>query len=135
MFENHIVQKKGFRNVRKGGKLTGYEVQLRIPYYRGIPMSCVNQIKLTVDGEEVERKNMYCTVQGESFTMDQLTTAINHRWAMTEPITMFVFKDGGLEKGEHDVSAYVELRISYQPHPNTGADSKVLKLEEMELEV
>lgn len=35
---------------------------------------------------------------------------------------------GGLENKEHMIEAFVSLRISYQPHPNTGADKKILKL-------
>lgn len=129
MFEQYLVNPKGFRNVRKDDQVTGYEVQLRIPYYRGLPMSCVEVIELTVDGEEVVNDDMAITVKGETFTFAELPTAINHRWEMIETITVFVKKPGGLTEGEHKVHAFVSLRISYLPFNNVGDDEKVLVLE------
>ncbi|WP_429947304.1 C-glycoside deglycosidase beta subunit domain-containing protein [Enterococcus sp. DIV1297f] len=129
MFEKYLVHPKGFRNVYEQQEITGFEVQLRIPYYRGLPMSCVEVIDLTIDGEKVAVKDMIITVKGESFTFDELATAINHRWEMIETITVFVKKPGGLAAGEHTIHAFVSLRISYLPFNNVGDDKKTLQLE------
>ncbi|EOH88382.1 C-glycoside deglycosidase beta subunit domain-containing protein [Enterococcus pallens] len=129
MFEQYLVNPNGFRNVKEDDQVIGYEVQLRIPYYRGLPMSCVEVIDLTVDGEEVANEDMAITVKGETFTFAELPTAINHRWEMIETITVFVKKPGGLAEGEHKVHAFVSLRISYLPFNNVGDDEKVLVLE------
>lgn len=130
MFEKYLVNPKGFRNVRKNEEITGYEVQLRVPYYRGIPMSCVEVIDLTVDGEKVNNDDMLITVKGETFKFSELPTVINHRWEMIETITVFVDKPGGLASGEHKIHCFVSLRISYLPFNNVGDDEKVLVLEE-----
>lgn len=130
MFEKYLIHPSGFRNVAKEHEVIGYEVQLRVPYYRGIPMSCVEVIDLNVDDELVDNSKMKITVKGETFTFDELPTAINHRWAMTETITVFVEHPGGLTKGEHVIKGYVSLRISYLPFNNDGKDEKVLTLEE-----
>ncbi|MBP1042355.1 hypothetical protein I6N95_15145 [Vagococcus sp. BWB3-3] len=129
MFEKYLVNPTGFRNVEKDGEVIGYEVQLRIPYYRGLAMSCVEVIDLTVDEESVSNQAMLITVKGETFTFAELPTAINHRWEMIETITVFVNQPGGLQAGEHKVHAFVSLRISYLPFNNTGEDEKVLVLE------
>lgn len=129
MFEQYLVNPNGFCNVKEDDQVIGYEVQLRIPYYRGLPMSCVEVIDLTVDGEEVANEDMAITVKGDTFTFAELPTAINHRWEMIETITVFVKKPGGLAKGEHKVHAFVSLRISYLPFNNVGDDEKVLVLE------
>lgn len=129
MFEKYLVHPKGFRNVKKEDKVIGYEVQLRIPYYRGLMMSCVEVIDLDIDGEKVDTADMLITVKGDTFKFDELPTAINHRWEMIETITVFVNKEGGLSEGEHKVHAFVSLRISYLPFNNTGEDEKVLMLE------
>lgn len=129
MFEQYLVNPNGFRNVKEDDQVIGYEVKLRIPYYRGLPMSCVEVIDLTVDGEEVANEDMAITVKGETFTFAELPTAINHRWEMIETITVFVKKPGGLAEGEHKVHAFVSLRISYLPFNNVGDDEKVLVLE------
>lgn len=129
MFEKYVVHPNGFRNVRDAEQIIGYEVQLRVPYYRGIPMSCVQELKLKVDDEAVAPEDMTIIVKDESFAYHELSTAIHHRWEMTDPITIFVAKPGGLSAGEHKVHGFVSLRISYQPHPNVGEDEKTLVLE------
>ncbi|MDT2598477.1 DUF6379 domain-containing protein [Enterococcus hulanensis] len=129
MFEQYLVNPEGFRNVSEENQIIGYEVQLRIPYYRGLPMSCVEVIDLLVDGEKVANEDQLITVKGETFTFAELPTVINHRWEMTETITVFVKKQGGLAQGEHKVHAFVSLRISYLPFNNEGEDEKILVLE------
>ncbi|CQR24153.1 hypothetical protein BN1356_00514 [Streptococcus varani] len=130
MFEKYLVNPQGFRNVTKEGKTIGYEVQLRIPYYRGLYMSCVEVVDLTVDGVEVPNEDKLFKVKGDVFKWSELPTVIHHRWAMTEPLTVFLKKDGGLSEGEHTVHGFVSLRISYLPFNNEGDDTKVLVLEE-----
>lgn len=129
MFEKYLINPQGFRNKTKEERKIGYEVQLRIPYYRGLYMSCVEVIDLTVDGEKVSNDDMKIKVQGEVFTFAELPTVINHRWAMTEPLTVFVKKEGGLSEGSHTLHGFVSLRISYLPFNNEGEDEKVLVLE------
>lgn len=129
MFEKYLVHPEGFQNISENNEVVGYEVQLRIPYYRGLYMSCVEVIDLTIDGEKVSNDDMLITVKGETFTFAELPTVINHRWEMTETITVFVKKAGGLSKGEHKVKAFVSLRISYLPFNNVGNDEKVLVIE------
>lgn len=130
MFEQYLVHPTGFRNVHEHNQTIGYEVQLRIPYYRGLPMSCVQEITLKIDEFEVPHEAMTIAVNGECFAYDELSTAINHRWEMVDTITVRVNKPDGLPAGQHKVHAFVSLRISYQPHPNIGEDEKVLQLEE-----
>lgn len=129
MFEKYLVNPEGFRNVTEHNQVIGYEVQLRIPYYRGIPMSCVEVLDLTIDDQKVPNEEMLITVKGETFTFSELPTVINHRWEMIETITVFVNKVGGLTAGEHKVHAFVSLRISYLPFNNVGDDEKILVLE------
>ena len=130
MFEKYLVSPNGFRNVTKNDKIIGYEVQLRIPYYRGLYMSCVEVVDLTVDGEDISNSDKLFKVQGEVLSFEELPTAINHRWAMTEPLTVFVKKEGGLSDGEHKIHSFVSLRISYLPFNNEGEDEKVVVLED-----
>lgn len=129
MFEKYLVHPEDFRNIAKNSKIIGFQVKLRIPYYRGIPMSCVQEITLKLDDQPVPHEKMTIEVKRETFKYSELSTAINHRWEMSDTITVFVEKEGGLSKGEHKVHGYVRLRISYQPHPNIGEDEKLLVLE------
>lgn len=130
MFEKYLIADKGFRNVVKGQETIGYEFKIRIPYYRGIPLSCLETIDIQVDGEVIPHEDMIITVDTGSFEYHELETVINDRWEMNRPLTVFVKKTGGLSDGEHLIKAFVSIRISYQPHNNTGENEKRLVLEE-----
>ncbi|WP_175639621.1 C-glycoside deglycosidase beta subunit domain-containing protein [Metabacillus schmidteae] len=128
MFEKYLISEKTFCNVEKRGEIVGYKVGLRIPYYRGITLSCINEINLIINGKSISHDDMTVEVETGSFPYSEISTVINNRWEMTEEAVIFVRAPGGLEDKEHTIEAFVSLRISYQPHPNTGADKKILKL-------
>ena len=130
MFEQYMVCEDGFRNVVKDGDIIGFEVKLRIPYYRGIALSLINSIDLEIDGESFSSEEMTFSVETGSFPYNELSTVINNRWEFGEKATLFVKKADGLLEGTHKVHAIVNLRISYLPWPNIGEDSKNITLEE-----
>lgn len=130
MFEQYLVCEDGFRNVVTEGTIVGFEVKLRIPYYRGIALSLINSIDLEIDGVSFPREDMTFSVETGSFPYNELSTAINNRWEFGEKATLFVKKEEGLSEGTHNVHAIVNLRISYLPWPNIGEDTKNIKIEE-----
>lgn len=129
VFEQYMVCEDGFRNVVKDGDVVGYEVKLRVPYYRGIALSLINSIDLEVDGVSYSHNDMVFSVETGSFPYNELSTVINNRWEFGEKATLFVKKQGGLAEGIHKVNAVVNLRISYLPWPNIGVDTKHITLE------
>ncbi|PLS05399.1 C-glycoside deglycosidase beta subunit domain-containing protein [Neobacillus cucumis] len=130
MFEQYLVCEDGFRNVVEDGKAVGFEVKLRIPYYRGIALSLINSIDLEINDQSYAHDDMIFSVETGSFPYHELSTVINNRWEFGEKATLFVKKPGGLEAGMHKVHAVVNLRISYLPWPNIGDDTKHISLEE-----
>jgi hypothetical protein len=36
LLERDLIQSTGFRNVREGGEVTGFQLRVRIPNYRGL---------------------------------------------------------------------------------------------------
>ncbi|MBT2721156.1 DUF6379 domain-containing protein [Bacillus sp. ISL-46] len=130
MFEQYLVCEDGFRNVVKEGEIVGFEVKLRIPYYRGLALSMINSIDIEVNGIPFAHEDMVFSVETGSFPYSELSTVINNRWEMGEKAALFVKKTGGLTEGIHEVHAVVNLRISYLPWPNIGDDTKHITLEE-----
>jgi len=130
VFEQYLVCEEGFRNVEDNGEIIGFELKIRIPYYRGIALSLINHIELEVNGTAFLQDDMVFTVNSGSFPYKELATVINNRWEFGEKATLFVRKQGGLNPGEHQVRVFVSLRISYLPWPNIGENQKILTLEE-----
>lgn len=122
MFDTNVFIEGTCKNTEVDGKVVGYELQTNITYYRGVPLSMVNDIKVKVDGVQAPREDLLCSVDdGEYwFTLDEMETVVNHKWEYSKPMIIRVAKDGGLEKGEHEVELTVIVRTAYIPIPLEG---------------
>jgi Domain of unknown function (DUF6379) len=130
VLEQDIIQQKGFRNVGVG-ELTGFQVAVRCPYYRGIWASLLEGVELTVDGETFGADQVRWTLAGTAFTRGELPEATNARWPFEEPAVLTVDKPGGLDPGLHDVQVAVTWRWSYIPvemQPTTNISTRKLVL-------
>jgi hypothetical protein len=126
MFDQYIVCEEGFRALSDGR--TGGVVEVRMPYYRGLTLSMVEAVDLTVDGQPVPPARTTFTVHGNTYRFDQLPTVTDDRWEMGERAELAFETDQPLAAGEHDVAVAVRLRISYMPVPGGGRDRKRLSL-------
>lgn len=126
MFDNNVFIEGSCKNTVIDGKITGYEMQTHITYYRGIPLSMVNDIRVKTDGEAVQREQIICSVDGGEywFTLDEMKTVVGHKWEFGEPMIVRVKKEGGLETGEHKVELTVIVRTAYIPVPLEGVKER-----------
>ena len=72
MFDKYIIVTEGFRNTtadRQPRSRDGYELGIRLPYYRGLGLSMVEAIDLTVDGTPVPAEALTLTVHGNSYAV------------------------------------------------------------------
>ena len=92
-----------------------------ITYYRGIPLSMVNHIKVETDGVEVPRENIRFTPDHiDWFTLDEMETVAGIKWEYDQKATVRVLQEGGLPKGVHKVRLTVCTRTAYIPFPLEG---------------
>lgn len=128
MFDNNVFIEDSCHNVIVENKTIGYELQTYITYYRGIPLSMVNNIRVTTDGVEVPREDIRCTVDGGEywFTLDEMKTVVEHKWEFGEPMTVRVLKDGGLSRGSHEIDLNVIVRTAYIPVPLDGHKTRTV---------
>jgi hypothetical protein len=118
MYDKHILSDEGARSVWEDGRKVGYCVNLKINYYRGLPLCCVDEIALTVDGEEVDPETMYLQHNGREYPYldilkDDFPT--DFYWLFGEKLRVVVKKEGGIEQGRHTVSVVLKTRRSYTP--------------------
>lgn len=130
MFDNNVFIEGTCKNTSEDGRITGYELQTHITYYRGIPLSMVNDIQVKTDGEEVPRDQIRCSVDGGEywFTLDEMKTVTGHKWEFGEPMTVRVAQKNGLEKGEHKVELTVIVRTAYIPVPLKGVKERTVTI-------
>lgn len=121
MFDNNVFKENTCVNVEEDGKVIGFEMQTNITYYRGIPMSMIEYIKVAVDGEEVPTEDIRISLEKEDwFTLKEAETVTTYKWEYGEPLYVRVMKDGGLSKGTHRVKLTVATRTAYIPVPLEG---------------
>lgn len=116
LLERDLIQSTGFRNVREGGEITGFQFRVRIPNYRGLSASLIDGISVRVDDlVDVGPDVPLWTLGGTTYTLQQLWDSDDARWPLEEAAVVTVPLPGGLPDGTHEVSVEVLLRASYVP--------------------
>lgn len=101
------------------------QVEVRIPWYRAVPGSCIGQAKLTIDGAEVPVETLRWGMNGREFTFEELSTNVEEWWFPADSAVLS--GDLPVEAGaEHEVT--VELTV-YIPYIIIG-DGETLHIEE-----
>ncbi|GGI47456.1 hypothetical protein BCL57_002153 [Agromyces flavus] len=104
---------------------TRASVEVRLPWYRALPASCIAGAKLSVDGVEAPAESLRWEMNGRTFTFAELVPNTEEWWFPTDSAVL----SGDVpvaEDGEHKVA--VEL-VLYIPYIVIGAD-EVLHIEE-----
>jgi hypothetical protein len=130
MFDNNVFLQNSCHNVSKDGKIIGYGLRTYITYYRGIPLSMVNDIQVEIDGEKATREDILFSAEGDDwFTLDEMETVTTYKWEYDQAAFILVKKEGGLSKGKHDVKLTVITRTAYIPVPLKGEKCRQVIIE------
>lgn len=100
-------------------------VEVRIPWYRALPGSCIAGATLTVDGVEAPAESLRWGMNGEEFTFAELETNTEQWWFPTDSAVL----SGDLAI---DPDAAHEVRVGlslYIPYIIIG-DGETLRIEE-----
>ena len=128
MYDKYMIVGEEFKNVKEDGKVTGYQLGVRLPYYRGVVLSLVGEMDLTVDGEKVPSEQMTVTIGGKTYPLSQLENEPVAKWEFGNVGIVTVKKPGGLPAGDHKVEYRQNMKNYYVPGGFWGNDSKVLKI-------
>lgn len=129
MFDKYMICEDTVHNVSAGGRVTGFEFGARLPYYRGLGLSMVEDIAVTVDGERIAPEKITLSLRGKTWPLAALETEYEERWEMGEIATIRVERPGGLGSGPHEITLTEQLRVSYMPFPLAGKDTKVVRVD------
>lgn len=111
----YLVDKKDIRNViTADGNRPGFEIQLRIPYYRGVALSMIDDLSVTVGMDTFPKEQLVFTVDGHSYTWPQIETVTTLRWEYGQKATVFVPLEFGIFSGRpQKVEIACAIRMSY----------------------
>ena len=99
-------------------------VEVRIPWYRAIPASCIADVELRVDGAAAPRESITWTMNDRTFRLDELPQETDEWWYVLDSavVSADLPVDGD---GEHTVEVGLKLYIPY-----IITDHGVLQIEE-----
>ena len=94
----------------------GAEIDVRLPWYRSLPISVVVVGSLKVDGQEVPPSGIRFEVNGKSFGLDQLPAQAGEFWFVLDS-SVLRLPDVRVQPGtNHDVELQLNLYPPYVPH-------------------
>ena len=111
--DKHIVGTQGFRNIAVNGRALGYRVTVRLSYYRALPLSCAEEIHLSVDGVAVSSDTITLCLNEKRFSLDQLRDLYVECWSIITDGTFEVACPAGLAAGVHEVEIQLVCRSPY----------------------
>ena len=129
MFEKYMIVDDNLKNVvNKNGKAQGFQIGARLPYYRGVSLSMVEEIEVTLNGKILPQDKIDITVHGNTYNLEQRENETDDRWEMGEVATLTVQKKGGLPTGEHTLGLKINIRIGYLPFPAIRTATKKITI-------
>ncbi len=113
MFDRFIINDTGFRNLYEKGERIGFVVNARINYYRGIPLSMLEDVKVVVDGEVFTTDAMHFVVRDVRYSFAEMNETSDINWFFGDDLRIEISKPGGLTPGKKEVEMYLTPRNSY----------------------
>ena len=128
MYDKYVIVGEEFRNVVRDGKVIGFQVGERLPYYRGVVLSLLGETRLTVDGELVPLEKITLTVNGISLPLTAVADEPVVKWEFGDVGILTVARPGGLTPGAHKLVLYQHVKTPYIPRGVAATDEKVLTI-------
>jgi len=89
-----------------------FSVDVRIPWYRAVPASCIHDVTVRVDGQTAAPDAMRFELNGRERQLAELPDLVDEPWFTTDSLT--VTGDLDIEPAaEHDVFVNLKLYIPY----------------------
>lgn len=109
-FDEKVLRR--LANETEGSRSIGYVLDVGFNYYRGTPISAVERLELSVDGERIDDARILVEINGKYLRVPQLAHAFTEYWGVKTPIRLHVAGEA-LPPGEHDVDLVCECRVVY----------------------
>jgi hypothetical protein len=102
------------------------EVEVRIPWYRALPGSCIAGAVLRIDGVPAAEESLRWTMNGRTFRFEELVDETGEWWFPTDSAVLS--GEVPVEPGDAEHEVDVDLKL-YIPYIVIG-DNEVLHIEE-----
>lgn len=91
----------------------GVAFDVRIPWYRSLPYSCVEGLDVKIDGEAVDPARLRIELGGESYRLSDLPPLHERWWYVADAAAVTAPLDEPPAAGEHELDVTLSMRIPY----------------------
>jgi hypothetical protein len=93
----------------------GFAFDIRLNWYRALPLSCVDGLEVTFDQTLVGPNSVTISLNGRTRALGDLEDLTNEWWYVTDPATVEV-RSEGVARGPHELDVALSMRIPYLVH-------------------
>ena len=88
-------------------------VEVRLPWYRALPGSCISEVAFSVDGVAATPESLRWTMNGRTFRLDELTDEVDEWWFPADSVLVEGDVNVAVGEQEHRVDVELKLFIPY----------------------
>lgn len=108
MMQSRVVSDNGLKATS-----TGFDVDVRLPWYRALPLSVVEVKEVEFDGETIDLSKVNFDLNGKTLKLDELRPRTGEWWYVLDSALLHV-NHAPIEKGsKHVVAVTIAVRPPY----------------------
>jgi hypothetical protein len=92
---------------------TGYRIDVRLPWYRSLPISTVEVGEVSIDGRVIDPSRVKFELEGRSYPLTDMADQVDTVWFVLDSAFLDVETPEPPAAGEHDVSVTLNLYPPY----------------------
>jgi hypothetical protein len=108
-----LISDDNLTNVIVGDVTIGYEFKIKYPSYRGVFLSCIEQLEFFIDDQPIDKQNIFFYLNGKQFLIDELPELFKEYWFVSNKATIRVLDKHGITTGSHKVRVFMKHRVPY----------------------
>jgi hypothetical protein len=94
----------------------GYEVGIRLNWYRSLPLSCVETVRLALDGTWVDPDMIRFRINNHDYRLSELAEQLEEFWFVQDAAILHIDQPGKVATGEsHTIEVEIGFRAPYIP--------------------
>lgn len=91
----------------------GFAIDVRLPWYRSLPLSVVDVVDVAIDGVSIAPDAMLFELEGETLALDQLRQLTGKYWYVLDSAVLRVNHVPLAKGSEHEISVAICVRPPY----------------------
>jgi hypothetical protein len=88
-------------------------LKIRLPWYRSLPVSCIERLEFTLDGKVIPADRTRLCVGGVMYSPFAIADLYESNWFVLDAKEVKLTLDSPISVGEHEVSLLMGVRIPY----------------------